>query len=253
MNKRLTPTHARVRQAGFTLIELMVAMSIGLIIMLGMTVTFVNLKNTFQTQDKMAQLQDGERLALSMLTTSLNEAGYYPDPRNPSPIVASPAPAATPGGAMAVGTYVFGTASAGAVPESLSTTYASINGDGLMSCLGTTNPTAGTTVTVRNIFYVDSTKGSLMCKVMVDGATSNAMAHGGTAEELISGVNSMSIIYGIAPSGGTQITTYKSPGNVTAAEWAGSVKAVRVTLNFANPFSSAASDVVRTHTINLMN
>ena len=251
MNNRHTHARPAARQGGFTLIELMVAMGIGLIILLGMTTTFVNLKNTFRSQDKLGQLQDNERLALSMLTTSLNEAGFYPDPKNPTPIVASPAPAAAPGGAMAAGTFIFGTAAAGAVTESISTQYAVASGTDITSCLGTTNAGAST-VTVRNIFYVDATKGSLMCKVMVNGLTSDAMAHSGTAEELISGVKTMSVKYGIATSG-AQINTYKLPANVTTAEWAGSVKAVRVTLTFANPFDSAASDVVRTHTINLMN
>jgi len=106
---------------------------------------------------------------------------------------------------------------------------------------------------MRNIFYVDSTKNSLMCKVVVgDGSsTTDTLAHGGTAEELIGGVRSMSVWYGIAPTG-TQITTYKTADNVTAAEWVGSVKAVRISLVFINPFT-LADMTARTHTINLMN
>ncbi|MEP6502623.1 MAG: PilW family protein [Betaproteobacteria bacterium] len=252
MNKHRKLPRSVARQAGFTLIELMIAMGIGLIIMLGMTFTFVNLKNTFQSQDRLSQLQDNERLALSMLTTSLNEAGFHPDPKNPAQIAASGPPTTTPGGAMAIGTYIFGTAdgNTATTPESVSTQYAVASGTDITSCLGTTNAGAST-VTVRNIFYVDPTKNSLMCKVMVNGATTDAMAHSGTAEELISGVKKMTVYYGIAPSG-TQITTYKASGSVTAAEWAGSVKAVRVQLDFVNPFDSTAT-ISRTHTINLMN
>ena len=79
MNK-LRPSPSRSRQAGFTLVEMLVAITIGLVVVFGMTATFVNLKNTFKSQDSLGQLQDNERLALTFLTTAVNEAGYYPNP-----------------------------------------------------------------------------------------------------------------------------------------------------------------------------
>jgi type IV pilus assembly protein PilW len=241
----------RARQAGFTLVEMLVAITIGLIVLLGMTASFVNLKTTFRSQDQLGQLQDNERLALSMLTTSINEAGYYPDPKNPSPIVEAIA-TATPGGTMPARTGIFGTADGGTATttESLSTAYASVPGDGLMTCIGTTNTATGTTpVSVRNIFYVDPTTNSLMCKVMIDGGVSNAMANGGTPQPLITGIKSMSVVYGVGSAGSAQVQSYLTIPNVS--NWT-AVKAVRITLVFANPFDSTAS-VTRTHTINLMN
>jgi hypothetical protein len=58
----------------------------------------------------------------------------------------------------------------------------------------------------------------------------------------------MQVYYGIAPAGTSQVNDYVGPGAVTA--W-GTVKAVRITLTFANPFGG--TDIVRTHTINVMN
>jgi type IV pilus assembly protein PilW len=253
MNQRQLLSRARPRQAGFTLVEMMVAMSIGLVVLLGMTATFVNLKNTFRSQDQLGQLQDGERLAMSILTNSLNEAGYYPDPKNASPIVAQPAwPSAPVASTMAAGQSLSGTVATSSDPETFTTTYASVSGDGLMSCLGTTNLVAGNPVTVRNTFYVDTASNTLRCKVMINGDTAftNAMANGGTAQELISGVQSMSVLYGVDSDGdGVANTYYDASG--AAGKWS-NVTAVRLTLFMVNPFDSS-NPIKRVHTVNLMN
>ncbi len=252
--KTLRHTPRRARQAGFTLVEMLVAVTIGLVVIFGMTATFVNLKNTFRSQDKLGQLQDNERLALTFLTNSVNEAGYYPDPKNASPInvPATAAPATvpvSPGGTMPAGMGIYGTADGGTAtsPESLQTAYASTNTDGLLSCIGTSYAGAGTH-SVRNIYYVDPATSSLMCRVLLDGLASDTMTNSGTPQVLVTGIKTMQVVYGLATGGGTQVTTYVGPGSVTAWD---TVKAVRITLNFANPFGGA--DIVRTHTINLMN
>ncbi len=238
------------RQAGFTLVEMMVAITIGLVVVFGMTMSFVSLKNTFKSQDSLGQLQDNERLALTLLTTAVNESGYYPNPKTGSAIVGSSL-SDTWSGNMPTPAGIFGTADGGSATttESLQTAFATTSGDGLISCIGTSYAGAGT-ATVRNVFYVDPTTNSLMCKVYVNGLKTDAMANSGTAAVLISGVKSMSVNYGLAASG-SQIVRYKTPGNVTSTEWT-SVKSVRLTLNFVNPFD-ASTPIVRTHTINVMN
>ena len=249
MNK-LHFSSSRSRQAGFTLVEMMVAMTIGLVVIFGMTATFVNLKSTFKSQDSLGQLQDNERLALTFLTTAVNEAGYYPNPMAGSTIT-NTSLADNWSGNMPASVGIFGTADGGGATntESLQTAFATTSSDGLISCIGTSYAGAGT-VTVRNVFYVDPTTNSLMCKVYVNSAKTDAMANAGTPVVLISGVKSMSVAYGLASSG-SQISSYKTPGNLVAANWP-SVKSVRITLQLVNPFD-AASPITRTHTINLMN
>ena len=248
----LRPIPRRARQAGFTLVEMMVAVTIGLVVMFGVTATFVNLKNTFKSQDKLGQLQDNERLALTFLTNSINEAGYYPDPKSASTITASTAPAtspASPGGTMPALVGVFGTADGGSAtsPESLQTAFSTIATDGLISCIGTNYAGAGT-VTVRNIFYVDPSTNSLMCRVLVNGLGSDTMTNSGTPQVLATGISKMAVMYGLASAGTQQVNVYVAPGNVPS--WT-TVKAVRITLTLPNPFGGA--DIVRTHTINVMN
>lgn len=249
MNK-LHSSSARARQAGFTLVEMMVAVTIGLVVVFGMTATFVNLKNTFKSQDSLGQLQDNERLALTFLTTAVNEAGFYPNPMGGSTITNTTL-TENWSGAMPASVGIFGTVDGGTptTTQSLQTAFATTSTDGLISCIGTTYAGAGT-VTVRNVFYVDPATNSLMCKVFVNSAKTDAMANGGTPVALISGVQSMSVLYGVASSG-SQVSAYRAPANVAVADWP-SVKAVRITLRFVNPFD-AANPITRTHTINLMN
>jgi type IV pilus assembly protein PilW len=240
---------ARRRQAGFTLVEMMVAITIGLVVVFGMTATFVSLKNTFKSQDKMGQLQDNERIALTFLTTAVNNAGYYPDPKSASPLKGGTPPTsspASPGGAMSDATYIFGTAASGNFSQSLQTNFATLNTDNLISCIGTTYAGSGT-ASVRNIFYVDTSTNSLMCRVLVNNDVTDPMANSGTPQVVVPGVTGMSVLFGNAPSG-SQVTNYLTSDQVT--NW-NAVKSVRITLNLQNPFGGA--DIVRTHTINLMN
>lgn len=63
--------------AGFTLVELMVALTIGLIILAAVSSLFVSSKATYTAQDNMARLQENARFAMHFLTKDLRLAGYY--------------------------------------------------------------------------------------------------------------------------------------------------------------------------------
>lgn len=65
------------RTQGFSLVELMVAMTIGLIILAAVSSLFVNSKKTYTTQDNMARLQENGRFAMQFLMKDLRLAGYY--------------------------------------------------------------------------------------------------------------------------------------------------------------------------------
>ena len=94
--------HAR-RQVGSGLIEILIAMLIALFLMAGVVVVFVNLKNAFTSQDQLAQLQDNERLALTILTNTVQAAGYYPDPVGSTALLSLPASTNAVYGSLAAG------------------------------------------------------------------------------------------------------------------------------------------------------
>jgi type IV pilus assembly protein PilW len=63
------------RLAGLTLIELLVALVMGLVLMAGVVTVFVSNKQTYQLQDAMSRLQENGRLALLLLERDLRNAG----------------------------------------------------------------------------------------------------------------------------------------------------------------------------------
>lgn len=250
MNKSLIHFSPKARQAGFTLVEMMVALAISMIVMLGFAVTFVNIKQSFVSQDKVTQLQDNERLAMTLLGASVQEAGFFPQPAtlDSSQIVAANSQAGY--GTMVAGQAIVGTAG----PDTLSIAFAASANDGLITCQGHTISAADITaagglngsVGVRNIFYVDATAKTLNCIALVNDSTTSTYG-GGTGQPLVTNVASMSVLYGVGGTGG--VTGYFDASTVPS--WL-TVKSLRVTLNFVNP-NDATATIPWVQTINLMN
>ena len=65
------------RARGFSLVELMVAMVIGLLILAAVSMILVNSKKNYTTQDSLARLQENARFAIQFLTRDIRMAGYY--------------------------------------------------------------------------------------------------------------------------------------------------------------------------------
>jgi len=271
MNHLQSASSKRARrraQAGFTIVEMMVAMAISLVVMLGFAATFVNMKQTFNSQGGLTLLQDNERLASLILNSAFDEAGYFPTGANPGAtpkvpptavnragiLASTPTVAPAYGLAMLATQYIFGSPATTSplAPETISTAYVSAPGDGLSNCQGGTN--SGTTnLSVRNIFYVDASTNTFGC-VVITTDTSNTVVNS-TYQPLISGVQSMSVLYGVDTDGDKNIDTYLAVGNMTNAYWS-AVKNVQVKLTFINPnakVDTANPTITWTQTINLMN
>lgn len=63
-------------QRGFSLVELMVAVTIGLVILAAVSGIFVTSKTTYNTQDNLARLQENARFAVYYLSDDIRRAGY---------------------------------------------------------------------------------------------------------------------------------------------------------------------------------
>jgi len=64
------------RQAGFSLVELMVAVTIGLIVLAAVSSLFVTSKTTYNTTDNLARLQENARFAMHFLMSDIRKAGH---------------------------------------------------------------------------------------------------------------------------------------------------------------------------------
>ncbi len=69
------------RQGGFTLIELMAALVVGLILMGGILQIFISSKNAYTVQEGLARLQENGRFALDLLSRDIRMAGYMGCPK----------------------------------------------------------------------------------------------------------------------------------------------------------------------------
>lgn len=70
------------RQKGLSLIELMVAMVIGLFLILGVTQIFINNQRSYLFQQGQVGNQENGRFALALLSQELLKAGYRSDPKS---------------------------------------------------------------------------------------------------------------------------------------------------------------------------
>lgn len=72
------PCHGRRRQAlGFSLVELMIAMLIGAILMLGLTQVFAASKAAYRLSEGVARTQENGRFALDFLQRDIRMAGHF--------------------------------------------------------------------------------------------------------------------------------------------------------------------------------
>lgn len=78
MNHSTCPNRAAApaRQHGFSLIELMVALVIGLILLAGVLQLFLGSKQTYRTQDALGRVQQESRFSLATLSRELRMIGY---------------------------------------------------------------------------------------------------------------------------------------------------------------------------------
>lgn len=67
----------RAREKGLSLIELLVALAIGSVLIVGAVYVYSQSRSTYRVSDKLARLQEDARYALSVLEPDLQLAGYY--------------------------------------------------------------------------------------------------------------------------------------------------------------------------------
>ena len=66
----------RHQQRGVSLVELMIAMLLGLFLMIGVIQVFVSSKSTYNTQESLSRVQESGRHAIALIARDLRMAGY---------------------------------------------------------------------------------------------------------------------------------------------------------------------------------
>ncbi len=63
-------------QQGLTLVELLIAMTLGIILTYGVTEIYINSKQTYRSQDGLARMQESARFALDFISRDIRNSGY---------------------------------------------------------------------------------------------------------------------------------------------------------------------------------
>ena len=74
MSNRKLPNNP---MGGLTLVELLVAITLGAIILGGAVTLFVNNRDTYNTTNELSRLQETARYALDMMVKDIRMAGYF--------------------------------------------------------------------------------------------------------------------------------------------------------------------------------
>lgn len=205
-------------QRGIGLVEVMIALTIGLVLLLGVSQAFLTMRETATTAQQLSAVQNQQRMAMYFLHVAVSGAGFNPDPVAKSGEVLYP----VSGVFTAPGQTLLGTG-AGAAADTLSVRFTASAGGAQQGC--SASLVAGHTYTNR--FNVAN--GFLTCS-----ETDNTAATAATTLNLIGGLAGMNIVYGVDSTGGGSVTQYLTGAQVTAANFWGNVKTAQVTLLFTN-------------------
>ena len=235
------------RQQGFTLLEIMIAMAIGLFLVGALLTIVQSNKAVFLNQNQLVQLQDSERMAMTLMSEVIQEAGYFPDPTTNTvggTLIAN--------GAFANSQAITGGYVAAAPGDTISVRYMTAGGDGILNCSGVANPVGGPNTLYVNQFNIVVTAGvgQLVCNVTVGAVT--------TPYTLVNGVTNLRVYYGVktnVAAPGNNADTYLLASQMTAGNW-GSVITVMIQLTFNNPLAAQPGQppaITLQRVINLMN
>lgn len=227
-------------QQGVSLIELMIAMTLGVILLVGVVQIFLGSRQTYGVVIGQSQVLDNGRLALHFMGDAIRKSGYWSDgwTRNYGSDVGLSAASYT--GVFAVDSYIFGVnddAADASVVDGTDEVYVRFNGDdfnALSNCVG--QSISASQVAVER-YYIRPATGtettpSLMCEATVldinvaNGSVSVPAAPATVTQPLISGIENMQILYGERSlvSGNTQ---FLSADGVSSWDM---VESVRVSL-----------------------
>lgn len=225
---RLRPAHQR----GFTLIELMVTVAIAMFLLGGLVTIMGNVRTTNLNQQALAQLQDEQRFAMTVITDAIQAGGYFADPTIGATTFgnsANPAPTA----AFQAG-YVFAGSHVGATDavarDSIATRFQTAPNHGPILCNGTDS--AQQAAQTYQIQLSLSAANELQCSV------NNA-----APLPLVSGVQAMAIYYGVKRDptfADYNVDTYVNWTNMNNNDF-NTISAVRVVLTFTNPLANQPS------------
>jgi type IV pilus assembly protein PilW len=249
----------RLVQRGFSLIELMVSLTLALLLIAAAGTHYIASKKAFVQNNGMAQVQDSLRASLLMIGTAVRQAGFLPDPRNQTAPTQYFRNAGTGSNTLAVfgntygdskgsnlvSDFPFAKLSGASYPgglHGLTAGYLAVSFAGvgdksaassaqMRDCVGT--PVYADEIAVNVFFVARLAKDhvySLYCAARhYDSATLAVETNDDQVQPLIQGVGFLGVRYGLAANGSHQPVQYLTAAEMTATAWP-QVTSVQVTI-----------------------
>ncbi len=228
----------RQRQGGFTLLELMIALMIGLFLVGALLIVVQDNKRAFTSQNQLARLQDLERLAMTILTDAIQQNGYFTDPTTYTATSLFPSSGSN---FPLAGQTLNGFSNYSAGADTILIRRGAVAGDGIIDgCTGTTY--TGTITTIGANFYIPAASTGNGGQIWCGENSQYYMVVGDIAGFVTRNpiqVTNMTFLYGVNSTGAsTSVDTYKTAAQMATADWL-NVISVQITLSFTNPLYTA--------------
>jgi type IV pilus assembly protein PilW len=243
-------SHAKIlmrparNERGFTLVELMVTVAIALFLLGGLLTIVQNVRRASLSQQSLAQLQDEQRFAMTVITDAIQSGGYFANPLVDTTANFGPAAVPAPTAAFQAGWAFAGFHTAGAADnvaqDTLATRFMVAPGQGPILCDGTDSSLVAVATTYTIVFSIGGVGGNqLLCSVSVNGAAAAAPV------PLVTGVTAMAVYYGVKRDptfADYNVDTYLTwdqmvPNSLLGTNDYLSISSIRVVLSFANPLA----------------
>ncbi|WP_368923649.1 PilW family protein [Comamonas aquatica] len=220
---------------GLTLVELMVAMTIGLFLVLALTSIYIVIKNNFLSSNSITNTQENHRLIFNNISRSIQTAGYILSPFTETQEQVFTANSLF----IHDGQFIFGTDTP---KKSISVRYQTSSGDSVLNCNGSSND-SGANGIFTNTFTLEGN--DLTCSSRFNNETEIKTV-------LASNVADINIIYGIDTNDDSIADSYASASSVGAGNWR-KVHSVMLSVKFIDISQQKTNPYFYTQVINLMN
>lgn len=212
-------------QRGLSLIELMVAMVIGLVLILGVTQIFINNQKSYLFQQGQVGNQENGRFSLALLSQELSKAGYRSDPTK-----------TFPAGSGQGCTFPAGTSVIAVSATALCIRYQAANRADV-NCQGSALA-SGDQATIVNPYR--QINPIVVEKIAFDSSTSSILCTSGTtSQQLVTGVAALNFDYGSGPADLKTVTAFNTSPT-------GTVGTVRYTILMQSPGTASIRDTTAT-------
>jgi len=204
-------THTRrAAERGFTLVEVMVAITLSVFLLFGLFTILRQTRDANSATTGLSQLQDDERIAMTIMTDTIEEAGYVPEANGSGQSnFTTDTTFATQGQIIVAGT------GAGWVGEKLTMRYVLGAGDSTLKCDGTTN--SGAEQVYEEAFQITTTAAGVNQLVCIPNAGSAAP----TTVPLVNNVANLTFQFAVNRTAASSSTASNAVGPNTASSATG--------------------------------